>query len=101
MYLVVVVIFTIFSEVEPGKWVFPSPSTHLLEPVNRGRLRTGPKEIAYGDIVDYSSLKRNYPFMSRLLFDDLRCGGALISDRCILRNTSYSYICRHRRTQSY
>ena len=88
MYLVLVVVinFGVFSAVLS---------------VNKGRVRIRPKEIAYGDIVDYSSLKRNYPFMSRLLFDDLRCGGALISDRCILRNTSYSYISRQSRTQSY
>jgi len=51
--------------------------------VNRGRLKTREKEIAYGDIVDYSSMKRNYPFMSRIILDDLKCGGALISNRFV------------------
>ena len=90
MYLAGVLILTIFTQVEPGKWVFQPAYTHLLDSVNRGRLRTQEKEIAFGDIVDYSSLKRNYPFLARLLFDDLRCGGALIADRCILCNKSYS-----------
>merc|ERR1712151_7338 len=47
---------------------------------NIGQIRG---EIAYGDVVDYSSMKRNYPFMARLIMDDLRCGGALIADRFI------------------
>ena len=69
MLLVEVVILDLFTGV------------HL---VNKGRLKTRRKEITYGDIVDYSSMKRNYPFMSRIILDDLKCGGALISDRCYI-----------------
>ena len=50
--------------------------------VNTGRnTHIRRQEIAFGEVVDYSSMRRNYPFMARLILDDLRCGGALISDR--------------------
>ena len=53
--------------------------------VNTGRnTRRRKQEIAWGEVVDYSSMRRNYPFMARLILDDLRCGGALISDRYIV-----------------
>merc|ERR1712106_698448 len=68
MHLVLVILFSLSTGVQS---------------VNKGRLRIRPKEIAYGDIVDYSSMKRNYPFMSRIILDDLKCGGALISDRFV------------------
>ena len=48
--------------------------------VNTGRKELD-IEIAYGDTVDYSVIKRSYPFMARLILDSGRCGGALISDR--------------------
>ena len=88
MYLVPVIVLALFTEVElVNKGRLRGVFTGDLPVWGRRKLKTQRKEIAYGDIVDYSSLKRNYPFISRLLFDDLRCGGALISDRYLLRNT--------------
>ena len=54
---------------------------HLSYSVNTGRVGDLRREIAFGEVVDYAITKLNYPFMSRLIFDDLKCGGALISDR--------------------
>ena len=49
--------------------------------INTGRNVTN-IEIAYGDLVDFSTIKGSYSFMARLIMDGGRCGGALISDRC-------------------
>ena len=55
---------------------------NFSEMVNTRRKKEGGRrEIAFGEVVDYSSMKRNYPFMVRVIMDDLRCGGALIADR--------------------
>ena len=50
-----------------------------MRAVNTGN--HGPSEVAYGTIVDYSLMKRSYPFMARLIIDSERCGGVVIADR--------------------
>ena len=51
----------------------------LVSAINKGTPRY--REIAYGTTVDYELMKRNYPFMARLIIDGQRCGGAVIGDR--------------------